>query len=673
MSVDPSELKATLARVDQWLAMDPDPVTRRELQALRVRRDMSPLLARFSGELHFGTAGLRGVIGGGPTCMNMVTVAQAAAGLARQLMADVPDAARRGVVVARDGRRKSPEFAKLTAEVLAGYGLRVLWFEAPTPTPVAAFACRHLSAAAAVVITASHNPPAYNGFKVFSERASQIVPPQDERIRQERAQVDDVRKIPRRPWEDAIEAELIVALTDDIGEAYHSALASQCLGELPPPAPLRVVTTSLHGVGHRWLHEALSRRGFDDLHAVTEQSLPDGAFPTVAFPNPEEPGALDLALELARKKNADMVIANDPDADRLCVAVSTGQEAGTFRVLTGNELGILLADWLMMRHSQRGSLPKSPVVLASVVSTRMLASVAAAYGARCEFTLTGFKWIWDRALLLEDQAEFMFAFEEALGYCVGPVVRDKDGIGAAQAIAELASFLRADDKTLAHRVDELAMTHGLHATRQVSILFADEHGRDGRGQVMDSLRASPPREMGGRRVERSFDFLDGAYAREQGVPTTNMLVWQLDGGGQVIARPSGTEPKLKFYLEVVVDVADRKALPEARQRADALLDGLASWVHAAADSAKDAPAVSEAAEATRSGQPAQASADTSSAPPSPAPSKTKSAAPAQVPAEAVTGKAEKSSERAAAPVKSTKTGKKAKALKSAKPKKSKKS
>jgi|GEM_PF-126527 len=578
MPVDRSKLNAALERAHEWLAMDPDPLTRREIQALLILHDRTPLLQRFLGELHFGTAGLRGLIGGGPTRMNLVTVAQATAGLARQLLADVENVEQRGVVVARDGRRKSPEFARVAAEVLAGHNIRVHWFEEPTPTPVAAFAGLHLSAAATVVVTASHNPPAYNGYKVFSERGSQIVPPQDERIRKERTAAFNVRRVPRRAFEVGLKDELIVPVSEALGEEYLKAIATQCVGAQPPPAPVKAVTTSLHGVGHPWLIKALAQRGFSDVSPVKAQQEPDMLFPTVRFPNPEEEGALDMALALARSEKADLVIANDPDADRLCVAEVDANSDTGYRVLSGNEVGVLLADWLLTERKKNKTLPKNPLVLASVVSSSMLARVAEAHKARCEFTLTGFKWLWDRALQLHGEAEFVFAYEEALGYCVGPAVRDKDGIGAAQAIIELKSSLTAAKSSLADRLDELSLAHGLHATRQVSITFDGAAGETKRRQIMAALRKDPPKEVGGKAIAATKDFQDEAQASAAGVPTANMLVWSLEGGGQVIVRPSGTEPKLKFYLEVVVPAANKKALGEARSNADTLLKTLAEWI-----------------------------------------------------------------------------------------------
>lgn len=577
MPVDRTLLNTAIERAHEWLAMDPDPLTRREVQALLILHDRTPLVERFDGELAFGTAGLRGLIGGGPTRMNLVTVAQATAGLARQLLADVKDAAKRGVVVGRDGRRKSPEFARVAAEVLAGHGIRVYWFDDPVPTPVAAFAGRHLSAAASVVVTASHNPPAYNGYKVFSERGSQIVPPQDGRIRKERTGAFNVREVPRSGFHAGLASGAIVKLGPDLSTAFFGAIGSQCQGPQTPPAPVRAVITSLHGVGHTWLVEALKQRGFDDVHAVPEQAQPDGTFPTVKFPNPEEDGALDLALALGRKQKADVILANDPDADRLCVAeADTGSKTG-FRVLSGNELGILLADWLLSARKANKSLPKSPLVVTSIVSTSMLAKVAAAYGARCEFTLTGFKWIWDRALALESKAEYVFGFEEALGYCVGTAIRDKDGIGAAQVLMELVSALKAKGSSLAGRLDELAVEHGLHATDQVSIVFPGTQGAQQREDIMAALRLNPPSEVAGIKVESQRDFMDPKQVKESGLVPANVLLFDLKGGARVIIRPSGTEPKLKCYLEVVASAKSVKAMDAARATASTQLEGLAAW------------------------------------------------------------------------------------------------
>ncbi|TNF25138.1 MAG: phospho-sugar mutase [Deltaproteobacteria bacterium] len=561
-----------------WMADDPDPETRAELHALIIAEDLAALEERFSAPLTFGTAGLRGLIGAGLARMNEANLARVAAGLARQLLADVPDAAFRGVMLGRDGRRKSDDFARVVAEVLVGQGVRVYWVPMAASTPVVAFLGRYVDAAATAIVTASHNPPAYNGFKVYSERGSQIVPPQDARIRDERDAITSVHDLPRVPFAEAVADKRIRVVPDRWFEAYYEALDEQCLGPVPPPAQVSAVTTALHGVGHRWVHEVLSRRGHRHLFPVLEQAAPDGEFPTVTFPNPEEKGALDLALALGRDHFAELIVANDPDTDRLCIAVQSEGEATGYRVLTGNELGLLLADWLLSEGARDGTLPERPLVVTTIVSTMMLERLAEARGAACAEVLTGFKWIWDYALSREDAGEtFVFGFEEALGYCVGRAVRDKDGIGAAAVLMELAADLKANGKTLLDRLDELALELGVSVTSQVATVLPGLDGMERMGRIMATLRAAPVMEIAGSAVARHRD-LDGPDADAAGLPRGDVLTWWLADGSRVVCRPSGTEPKLKVYLEAREQVGEGEALADARARAAARVEALEAWV-----------------------------------------------------------------------------------------------
>lgn len=576
---DSTHRAALQEEVEAWIADDPDGVTRAELQGLLATGDWGALEERFAGPLVFGTAGLRGELGGGPNRMNQATVARATAGLARQLLEDEIHGPKRGVVIARDGRRMSPEFARTAAEVLAGYGFRVHWFEMPVPTPVAAFAGRHLGAVATAIVTASHNPPQYNGFKVYAPRGSQIVSPQDGRIRREGEAAGPVLQLPRVPFEEAVADGRIVTIDAEIEPLYLAALDAQCLDSVPPPAPLTVVTTALHGVGHRWVQTALSRRGHTALHPVREQAQPDGEFPTVDFPNPEEDGALDLAMTLGREVGAELILANDPDTDRLCVAVEDASREQGFTQLTGNELGVLLADWLLGERARRGTLPGGALVLTTVVSTTMLERLAHEHGARYAETLTGFKWIWDRALALEPEgARYIFGFEEALGYCVGPAVRDKDGVGAAQALMELASRWKERGKTLPMRLEELSRVHGVHVTDQISTVLPGLDGRTKIEAVMAELRATPPAEIGGLAVEQRRD-LSGAEADQAGLPRSDVLTYWLAGGSRVVVRPSGTEPKLKCYIEARAVVPEGAELSGPREAARETAAAIGEWIH----------------------------------------------------------------------------------------------
>lgn len=575
---DPTHREALRSEVEAWIADDPDGATRAELRGLLSSEDWGGLEERFAGPLVFGTAGLRGELGGGPSRMNQATVARATAGLALQLLADEDGARDKGVVIGRDGRRMSPEFARTSAEILVGYGFRVHWFETPVPTPVAAFAGRHLGAAATAIVTASHNPPQYNGFKVYAPRGSQIVSPQDARIRRAGDDAGPVLELPRVSFEEALTDGRIVVIDAQIEPVYLAALDAQCLDPVPPPAPLIAVTTALHGVGHRWVQTALARRGHTALHPVCEQAQPDGEFPTVDFPNPEEDGALDLAMKLGREVGAELIIANDPDTDRLCVAVEDASAEQGFTQLTGNELGVLLADWLLGERARRGELPEGALVLTTVVSTTMLERLAQEHGARYAETLTGFKWIWDRALALEPEgAQYIFGFEEALGYCVGPAVRDKDGIGAAQALMELTARWKERGKTLRERLEDLSRMHGVHITDQISTVLPGLDGRARIEAVMAHLRATPPDSIGGLAVDRSRD-LSGSQADQAGLPRSDVLTYWLAGGSRVVVRPSGTEPKLKCYIEARALVGEGADIRGPQEVARATAKAIGRWL-----------------------------------------------------------------------------------------------
>ena len=581
----------TSARAWMAAAADADPETQAELAALLAAGTpaaAAELAERFAAPMEFGTAGLRGLIGAGPARMNQVTVMQAAAAVARQILEDVPDAAARGVVIGRDARRGSDLFARVTAEVITGHGVRVHWIAAPAPTPVAAFLGKHLGAAAVCIVTASHNPPESNGFKVYGPSASQIVPPQDTRIRAHRDQIaaagrlDDV---PRVSFTEAVQRGLVTHVTRKDLCAFEQAIDAQCLGPVPPPAQVIAVTTALHGVGHVWVMDALTRRGHRRVYSVLSQAVPDGRFPTVRFPNPEEKGALDLAMTLAKQRGADLVLANDPDTDRLCVAVRSPRET---RVLSGNEVGLLLADWVLSEGPRRAAAwPKKPLVACSLVSTMMLEPLAEAHGATYGEVLTGFKWIWDLALeeaAKPDGATFVFGFEEALGYCVGPAVRDKDGIGAAEAVMELAAHEKAAGRTLFDRLDGIARRIGCSHTDQLTVVLPGLDGMARMARIMASWRQAPVTAIAGVAVVRSRD-LAGPDAETAGLPRGDVLTWWLADGSRVIARPSGTEPKLKIYIEARAEVAvEANPLDAARGRAKtrvaAAKAALAEWVNA---------------------------------------------------------------------------------------------
>ncbi|MFE7465599.1 phospho-sugar mutase [Streptomyces sp. NPDC057499] len=539
-----------IERARTWLAEDPDPETREELSRLVAAGDLDELAARFAGTLQFGTAGLRGELGAGPMRMNRSVVIRAAAGLAAYLKAQGQGGGL--VVIGYDARYKSADFARDTAAVMTGAGLRAAVLPRPLPTPVLAFAVRHLGAVAGVEVTASHNPPRDNGYKVYLGDGSQIVPPADAGIAAEIAAIGPLDGVarPEDGWE---------ILGEEVLDAYLARTDAVLAAGSPRTA--RVVYTAMHGVGTSVLTAAFERAGFPAPVLVAEQAEPDPAFPTVAFPNPEEPGAMDLAFATARRAAPDLVIANDPDADRCAVAVPDPAAAGGWRMLRGDEVGALLAAHLVDRGA-RGVLAES------IVSSSLLGRIAEKAGLGHEETLTGFKWI-------ARVDGLRYGYEEALGYCVDPEgVRDKDGITAALVVAELASVLKERGRTLLDLLDDLAVAHGLHATDQLSVRVEDLSVIS---DAMRRLRETPPTALAGLPVASAEDLTRGSDL----LPPTDGLRYRLDGA-RVIVRPSGTEPKLKCYLEVVVPVGSAEELPAARTKAAELLDGIKRDLAAAA-------------------------------------------------------------------------------------------
>ena len=542
-------------RAADWIARDPDPETRAELEALLAAGDREELARRFAGRLAFGTAGLRGAMGAGPARMNRLVVRESAAGVARYLRA-ATGAAERGVVVAHDARRRSARFAADCAEVLAANGVRAVRIEGAAPTPVAVFAIRELGAAAGLVVTASHNPAADNGLKLYGGDGAQIVPPVDARVA---AAIDAVAGDGR------VVGDGPPAPVDDAGPAALAAYRAAALGRVPPAAaPLRIATTAMHGVGGSLLADLLAAAGHADVHAVRAQERPDPDFPTVPFPNPEEPGATDLLAALMGERGAAIGVALDPDADRVAALVA-GPDGGARR-LTGDDLGALLGDWLLAEVTTG----PGRLVVSSVVSSSLLARVAEAHGAVHAETLTGFKWL-SRPALEHPELTQVLAYEEALGYAIGADVRDKDGLTAALATASMAAAAAARGRTLLDALDDLHRRHGAHVVDNFS-LRDEAPGADARrAALVGRLAAGPPAGLGGRRVTAAA------------APAPDVLRIELEGGDRVAVRPSGTEPKLKCYCEAVEPVRGgdvEAARDRARARLAAVREALAELVAA---------------------------------------------------------------------------------------------
>ena len=540
---------ALLETARAWLAEDPDPDTAAELSALIARAESgdvdaaAELADAFDGTLQFGTAGLRGRLGPGSNRMNRIVVARAAAGLAAYLVGKGGGA----VVIGYDARRNSDVFARDTARIMTGAGLTAMVLPKALPTPVLAFAIRELGCAAGVMVTASHNPPDDNGYKVYLGDGSQIVPPADFEISACIAAVGPMDSIPQ--------ADDYRTLDGTVLNSYV-ARAVSLLGS--GPREVSAVYTAMHGVGGEVFMRAVSEAGFSAPTAVAAQFAPDGRFPTVNFPNPEEPGAMDLSLADARAQGADIIIANDPDADRCAAGIRSGED---YRMLTGDEVGALLAWWIAERGRRDGA-PVTGVYAQSIVSGTLLERIATDAGLGYATTLTGFKWI-------SKVPDLRFGYEEALGYCCDPAaVKDKDGITASLLMLEMAAALKAEGRGPQDVLDDLARRHGLHATSQLSVRVSDLSLIAG---AMARLRANPPGSLGGRTVLAMDDLEKGV----DGLPPTDGLRFTLDDA-RVIVRPSGTEPKLKCYLQVIVPVnAD---IVDARATADSELGALRASV-----------------------------------------------------------------------------------------------
>nr|WP_321274644.1 phospho-sugar mutase [uncultured Vibrio sp.] len=554
------------AIIDQWLARDPDPKTREELQHLVDKNAQQELNDRFGSRLAFGTAGLRGKVGAGPNRMNRLVIQETATGLGHYLIEQVQDATSRGVVIGYDGRPDSKQFAHDTASVLTALGIKVYLTHKVAATPIVAFGVRTLNAAAAVVVTASHNPPEYNGFKVYWENGAQIIPPHDSGIA---AEIDQAttKPLPLMSLDDAKQQGLLVWLEDDYYQSYRQTMNENALLTPDSSTDISIVYTAMHGVGADMAETLLADAGFKKVASVTEQREPDGTFPTVNFPNPEEAGAMDMVMALGKSVDADIACANDPDADRFAVAVKRSD--GEYQMLTGDQVGSLFGDYLL--EQQPNSLVGN-----TIVSSRLLSSIAKAHGAEYYQTLTGFKWLTNIAMEKETaQNPFLFAYEEALGYTVGNKVWDKDGLSAIVAFAQLTGKLKAEGKTVWDKLEALYRQHGFYFNAQRSIALDPKSPPIG-----DKLRAAPPKDIAGKKVVITEDLKTSVRTYDDGseqaidLPSSDVLIYHLEDQSRVIVRPSGTEPKLKCYYEVISDFPDNMSYEKAQQAAEAKMNEL---------------------------------------------------------------------------------------------------
>jgi phosphomannomutase len=552
-----------------WLARDPDPRTREELQHLIDEGMHDELEDRFTQRLEFGTAGLRGIVGCGPNRMNRLVIQETATGLGHYLIEHVANASIRGVVVGYDGRLDSKQFAIDTASVLTALGIKVYLTSDVAATPIVAFGIEHFNAAAAVVVTASHNPPEYNGFKVYWENGAQIIPPHDAGIAAE-IDIASTKPIPLMSLSDAETQGKLVWLTEGYYQTYRAAInQSPYVNNALESANTTITYTAMHGVGAKMAEDLLHDAGFHKVFSVAEQREPDGNFPTVNFPNPEEKGAMDLVVNLAKSVDADIACANDPDADRFAVAVRTDDTARTddasYKMLTGDQVGVLFAHYLLSKPHTKNQLVGN-----SIVSSTLLEKVAQSHGATYFQTLTGFKWLANIGMQLEDeQNEFLFAYEEALGYTIGTQVRDKDGLSAIVVFAQLVEELKSQGRTVWDLLTQISFEHGVHTNAQRSIALDPDSPSIG-----SKLRAAQPKAINGVAIsviedlQSSLRFVIGGNTEAINLPSSDVLIYHLEDGTRIIVRPSGTEPKVKVYYETVTKFEGTETYEDTRLRGE---------------------------------------------------------------------------------------------------------
>ncbi|MGC6416203.1 MAG: phospho-sugar mutase [Bradymonadia bacterium] len=550
----------------RWVEQDPDPETK-AAGALLIESGSGEVLAsHFGHRLSFGTAGMRGALGPGPNRMNASMVIRVTSAVGQYVKQRVDGACERGAVIGYDGRHGSRPFADYAARVLLAEGFKVYRFDSVVPTPRLAHALHALGGAVGIMVTASHNPPQDNGYKVYWEDGAQIIPPHDQGISAILDTIDNTMDI---PLDDLAQGKLdgrLLSIPDSVQNDYFESV--QKLRVYSGPTPLKLVYSAMHGVGRASVERVLAEGGYANVHSVEAQAEPDPDFPTVSFPNPEEDGAMDLSLELASAIGADLILANDPDADRLCVGIP---HKGGYRLLTGNEIGVLLADELLHYGHSAGDA----LVVTTIVSTSMLQKIAAAYGAKCAETLTGFKWLAHEGMKHQASGgHFAVGFEEAIGYSIGGLVRDKDGVSAALIFADLASRAASAGLTVEDRLNQLYRRHGLYLTTQKSFVFPGQAGKETMDRMMESLRDSTPQTLDGSAIHMVKDYgtgqsreVDTAVVGHIDLPKSNVLGFHMENGSRLMVRPSGTEPKIKFYFEICESVQDAESVDETSVRA----------------------------------------------------------------------------------------------------------
>lgn len=548
----------------RWLESElDDPALKAELESIAGNDD--EIKDRFAVALKFGTAGLRGVLGAGSNRMNIYVVRQATQGLANWVKTQ---GGNQLVAISYDSRINSDVFAKTAACVLAANGIKVRIYDALMPVPALSFATRYYEANAGIMVTASHNPAKYNGYKAYGPDGCQMTDEAADIVYAEIQKTDILTGAKLISFEEGIASGLIEYVGEDCKEALYAAIEARSVRPgLCKTAGLKLVYSPLNGSGLVPVTHVLKDIGIDDITIVPEQQYPDGNFPTCPYPNPEIFEALRLGLELAEKSGADLMLATDPDADRVGIAIKCPD--GTYELVSGNEVGVLLLDYICAGRIEKGTMPKNPVAVKSIVSTPLADAVAAHYGVELRSVLTGFKWIGDQIARLEAAGEvdrFIFGFEESYGYLAGPYVRDKDAIIGSMLICEMAAYYRSIGSSIKQRLEEIYAQYGRYLNKVDSFEFPGLSGMDKMAGIMDNLRTNPPKEIGGYAVVKVTDY---KKPEETGLPAANVLIYALEGGATVVVRPSGTEPKIKTYFTTL-----GKDLAEAEAQKKVLADAL---------------------------------------------------------------------------------------------------
>lgn len=551
-----------MKKYQEWLDSDfIDDETKEELKSLESNKE--EIQDRFYQDLKFGTAGLRGKIGAGTNRMNKYTVALATQGLAQTIIDHGKEAMEKGVAISYDVRHKSDEFAKITAEVLAANGIKVYTYDQITPTPVLSYTIRHLGTISGVMITASHNPREYNGYKAYWDEGAQILDDIASEILENISKVGDVSNVKSMDFDKAVEEGLITILDYSIVDKYMQDVLDLTIEDENIDKDINVVYSPLNGCGNKLVRRILDERGFKNIHIVKEQENPDPDFTTVGYPNPEDPKAFKYAIELGNKVDADILIATDPDADR--VAVEVKNKEGGYTFLSGNETGSLLTYYILSRLSEKDKLPKNGAIVKSIVSTDLPEKIADKFGVAHFNVLTGFKNIYAKANEWDKTGEYqyIFGFEDAIGYSYGDNVRDKDAISSSMMVIEMAAYYKAQGKTLLDVQKEIFEEFGYHAQNLNSVVLEGLDGQKLIARIMEEFRENPIEEINGVKLESITDYLND----ETGLEKQNCLGYKLEDGSWYILRPSGTEPKIKLYIYSSADTAEK-----AQEMADAIFE-----------------------------------------------------------------------------------------------------